>query len=152
MKIIKLKEAHPDMERFLTKHDPEIPGRIYNFDGFFFCQFDPNDQCVFLGTHEKEDNGEVRLDKLFICLVKTTVDTDPRPQLVLFLIDEDTNTITDAMRLEATVNNINIVKILLEKGMAEVVKRKLGYDIFSKYEPYGTLEQTAKYIENLKID
>lgn len=152
MKIIKLKEAHPDMERFLTKYDPEIPGRIYSVDGFFFCQFDPNDKCVFLGTHEKEDDGEVRLDKLFICLIKTTVDKDPRPQLVLFMVDEKTNTIIHAMRLEATVNNINIVKVLLEKGWNEALKRDIHYNIFSNSEPYGTLEQTAEYIEKLKID
>lgn len=92
----KLKDLHPDIERYL-KEDCYLPGEIYASNRFFYEVFEPNELCTPLSSCRNFGLKFVSA----IC----------RDQILMFLLDED-DTIYEAVRYDATPHNIQEVKYL----------------------------------------
>lgn len=95
-----LKQAHPDMERYLQE-DCYCPGEIYDTSGFFFQIFKADDTCEVFAKSEG-----------MTALVATSSMSDNcEPQAILFWHDEpgEPERIIAAQRVDATENNIGII-------------------------------------------
>lgn len=93
---MKLKELHKDIERYL-ENDCYCPHEIYSFDEFLYQTFSPEDECDLLGERSE----------LIICLEKKSSNNN---QVIVFFKGDDQNNIVDAVRFDATENNLKIVK------------------------------------------
>lgn len=107
---IKLKEAHKDIERYL-KFDCYCPNEIYDMSGFFYQLFDPNDNCYLLGV-SKGGNNKYFVDGYSGIYVIS------KDQIIEFSLKHETDKICDAVRIDATENNIKIFKEIIETGKA----------------------------------
>lgn len=90
-----------DMERFLEE-DCYYPGEIYDTTGFFYQVFSVDDECVLI-----ERSGGMTA-------VVVTSDAT-RPQAIIFWHDDDEKPgrIIDAQRVDATENNIGILRSIV---------------------------------------
>ena len=98
----RLREVHEDMSRYLA-NDCYCPGEIYGIDGFFFSVYHDDDECTVVEQTEG----------------MTVVVTDEnRPQAIIFWHDEpgELGRIIDAQRVDATENNIGILKTIANGG------------------------------------
>lgn len=91
-----------DMERFLTE-DCYCPGEIYDITGFFYQVFSVNDECVLI---EQSDR---------MTAVVATSKHKSRPQAIMFWHDDDETPgrIVAAQRVDATENNIGILRSIV---------------------------------------
>ena len=93
---MKIKDLHKDIERYL-KEDCYCPNEIYSFDGFFYQCFYAEDECILLGERKE----------FIICLEKKK---EKHNQVLLFWLNENGEKIIDAVRFDATENNLKIAK------------------------------------------
>lgn len=141
MKINKLKDIN-DMERYL-REDCYCPGEIYSFDGFFFQVFDKEDKCEYIGKRGKDcvlTNGNYEL----LCVIAQNKNDT---QLLMICIDEETQKIGDIVRVDATENNIKLVKEIIEKNQTD-----LKWDEYEKGSTAKGLKEIMKYADAILID
>ena len=124
-----------DMERFLAE-DCYCPGEIYDVTGFFCQVFSVDDECVLI----ERSSG--------MTAVVATSKHATKPQAIIFWHDdEDTpGRIIDAQRVDATDNNIGILRSIVNGEKPD--GRKLN-----EFEPGSmakSLEEIAR-ISNLII-
>lgn len=94
-----------DMERFLAE-DCYCPGEIYDTTGFFYQVFSVDDECALIAR----SGG--------MTAVVATSGCATRPQaIILWHDDEDApGRIIDAQRVDATENNIGILRSIVNGG------------------------------------
>ena len=99
--IMKLGDIH-DMERYLSE-DCYCPGEIYDISGFFYEIFKADDECVLIAESEG------------MTAVVATGKHESRPQAIMFWHDDDETPgrIVDAQRVDATENNIGILRSIV---------------------------------------
>lgn len=88
-----------DMDRFLEE-DCYCPGEIYDATGFFYLVFSADDECVLIERSEG------------MTAVVATSKQSTRPQAIIFWHDDKDapGRIIDAQRMDATENNIGILR------------------------------------------
>lgn len=133
---MKIKELHPDIERYLL-HDCYCPHEVYSRDGFFCTLFYEDQECEKIGDRYEEDYGVVA------CIAHPEGDKKYRPEVVLFNIDVENNKVIDALRFDATDNNIEVTKILIEKGTEAVNASGKKLD---EYEPGATAKSLKEML------
>ena len=124
-----LKELHPDISRYL-KEDCYCPNEIYDTSGFFCLLFPEDSTCELIAKGEN----------VFSCIASTerTLETDPKNlQIINFYIDKSNGTIDDAFRVDATENNIGVVKRLCAGNVRDD-------DRFDEYKPGSTKASLEK--------
>ncbi len=126
---MKLKEIL-NMEYYL-KNECYCPGEIYSADGFFYEIFKGENECIWLGECEIENNFLSKLP--FIAVVSESSNKDKQILLVMYECEE----IQDILRFDATENNIKLIK--------EVIKNNTTNLKFSEYEE-GKIEKSLKEI------
>ena len=115
---MRLGDVHSDMERYLAE-DCYCPNEIYGIDGFFYQLFPPETEVLAVETNDD---------------MSVVVDATPdvkRPQCIIFWHDDGTGRILNAQRVDATENNVGILR-----GIARGAKpdgRKLD-----EFEPGST--------------
>lgn len=116
-----------DMGRFLEE-DCYCPGEIYDATGFFYQVFSVDDECVPIA----------RSDGMTAIVVTSGCAT--RPQAIIFWHDDDDapGRIIDAQRVDATENNIGILRSIVNGERPD--GRKLD-----EFEPGST----AKSLEEI---
>ena len=140
---MKIKELHEDIERYL-KHDCYCPHEIYSFDGFCYQLFYEGQECEKLGEAHLEDTDCVA------CIAHPENNKEIKPQIVVFWLDGEK--CYDALRYDATDNNIELTKLFLEKGINHLKStgRKMN-----EYEPGSTaksLKQILSIADAIMID
>lgn len=133
---MKIKELHKDIERYL-QHDCYCPHEVYSFDGFGYQLFYEDQECEKIGEKYEGNFGVVA------CIAHPDNNEEYKPQVVLFTIEEDR--VVDALRYDATENNIEMTKIFIEKGNEGL--RASGKK-FDEYEP-GAMAKSLKEILSL---
>ena len=93
-----LKDVHPDMERYLA-NDCYCCNEIYDTSGFFFDLFFADTECEIV---TQTDDASV--------VIACGSHNPNSPQCIYFWHDDDTNHIVAAQRVDATPNNIGILK------------------------------------------
>lgn len=127
---MRLGEAHEDMGRFL-REDCYCPGEIYDLSGFFYRVYEVSDECRLIERSEDRT-----------AIVVTTVrggEEDPSPQAIMFWHDEGDGRIIDAQRVDATENNVEILRAIV-RG-----ERPDGREI-DGFEPGDTARQLRKVL------
>ena len=99
---MKIKDLHQDVERYLN-HDCYCPHEVYSFDGFGYRLFYEDQECEKLGENKNGNNSIIG------CVAYPNNDEKIKPQIVLFFIEDDK--CLDALRYDATENNIKITKV-----------------------------------------
>lgn len=140
---MKLKDI-PDMERYLA-NDCYCPGEIYDISGFFYLLFSPESSCKVI----EESDGMIAVVATSWDF-KNETDSENPPQAILFLRDDPDKTgkIIDAQRVDATENNIGILKTIVQG------KKPDGRKI-DEFEPGSTaksLEQIFSICDAVIVD
>ena len=120
-----------NMEDFL-ENDCYCPGEIYDSTGFFFQVFESTESCKLLikGTYKDEDVTAV------IC----------RNQILCFWIENNTK-ITNAVRFDATENNVSeIMQVLSGK------KTKITIDEFENGKTEADLNKIMSIADSIIVD
>lgn len=133
---MKIKELYKDIERYLL-HDCYCPHEVYSFDGFGYQLFYEDQECEKIGESFDGDHGVVA------CIAHPFNKEDNKPQVVLFTIED--KRVVDALRYDATDNNIEMTKIFLEKGNEGLKASGMKFD---EYEP-GAMAKSLKEILSL---
>ena len=95
---IELRDIHPDMERYL-KEDCYCPGEIYYPDGFSYRVYGVDENVSLIGRWR---------NFIYVLCTKKNVSGQ------IFVFEENEGKITDAYRIDATFNNFNYIKELIE--------------------------------------
>ncbi|MDD2470197.1 MAG: hypothetical protein PHI22_04645, partial [Bacilli bacterium] len=120
-----IKDLHKDIERYLL-NDCYCQHEIYSFDGFGYQLFYEDQECKKLGEIHVKDTD------LVCCTALPFNDVKNKPQVVIFFLDGDK--CVDALRYDATENNLSITKDILANG---INGRKFNFD---EYEPGATVK------------
>lgn len=121
---MQLKDIHPDMCRYLQE-DCYCPNEIYDKSGFFCMLFPAESVCEVI-AHKGRIISCIATDE------KTLDKAEPKNiQLLNFYLNEAKDRILDAFRLDATKNNIEVVKRLCQGNV------KSG-DKWDEYKPGTT--------------
>lgn len=125
-----------DMERYLA-YDCYCPGEIYDTTGFFYQVFSVDDECVLI---EQNDT---------MTAVVTNKD-ETRPQAIIFWHDDEDapGQIIDAQRVDATENNISILRDIVKGKNPD--GRKL--DEFKPGSMAKSLKQIAEICDLVMTD
>ena len=93
-----------DMERYLSE-DCYCPGEIYDISGFFFQVFKADDECVLIAESEG----------MTAVVAKSSMFDNLKPQAIIFWHDDDETPghIVAAQRVDATENNIGILRSIV---------------------------------------
>ena len=96
-----------DMERFLAE-DCYCPGEIYDTTGFFYQVFSADDECVLIAESEG----------MTAVVAKSGTFDNSKPQAIMFWHDDDDRPgrIIAAQRIDATENNIDILRTIVHGG------------------------------------
>lgn len=124
---MKIGDVHPDMERFLQE-DCYCPGEIYDVTGFFYEIFKADDECKVIEGNDK-----------MTAVVSTSSWKNSLPQAILFWHDDGTGKIIDAQRVDATENNIGILRTIVQGGKPD--GRKID-----EYKPGSTKKSLEKVL------
>ena len=118
-----------NMEEYL-QNNCYCPGEIYDSTGIFFQNFNANDSCKLL------IDGSYKNDRVVAVLCKT--------QILCFWIDG--KKITDAVRYDATENNISeIIMVLLGK------KQKITIDEFEEGTTQKSMDELLSIADAIMI-
>lgn len=128
---IKLGEVHADMGRYLQE-DCYCPGEIYGVDGFFFHVFTVDDECRLI--ERSEDRTAV------VATTQRGGEDLKRPQAIMFWHDEGDGRIIDAQRVDATENNVGILRSIVRGEKPD--GRKID-----EFEPGSLERQVAKVLD-----
>ena len=137
---MKIKELHKDVERYL-QFDCYCPNEIYSFDGFFYQCFYEDQECEKLG--EKQSDNSLIIG----CVAYPDNDKKCKPQVVLFLIKDDK--CVNALRYDATENNIKITKDILTNG---INGRQFNFDEYEKGSTAKELKEVLSFADAIIID
>ena len=135
-----IKELHKDIERYL-QHDCYCPHEIYSFDGFFYECFYEDQECEKLGERQI-DNGLT-----ISCVAYPFNDEKNKPEVVLFFIKDDK--CVNALRYDATENNIKITKDILING---INGRKFSFDEYEEDSTAKALKEVLSFADAIIID
>ena len=104
--IMKLGDIH-DMERYLSE-DCYCPGEIYDISGFFYEIFKADDECMLIAESEG----------MTVVVAKSSMFDNLKPQAIMFWHDDDDRPgrIIAAQRMDATENNIDILRTIVHGG------------------------------------
>ena len=102
-----LGEIHPDMERYLA-NDCYCPGEIYGIDGFFYMLYGIEDECRII---ERSDDMTA-----VIAFTSWHGKPDDKPQAIMFWHDDGSGRIVGAQRVDATENNVGILRSIVLGG------------------------------------
>lgn len=130
---MKIKELHKDIERYLL-NDCYCAHEVYSFDGFGYQLFYEDQECEKIGDKYEENSGVVA------CIAHPFNEESRKPQVVLFTVEDDK--VVDAIRFDATDNNIEMTKIFIEKGVEGI---KASGKKFDEFEP-GAMAKSLKDI------
>ena len=137
---MKIKELHKDVERYL-RYDCYCPHEIYSFDGFGYQLFYEDQECEKLGEKQTDN------DLIIGCVAHPYNDEKIRPQVVLFFIKDDK--CFDAIRYDATENNIQITKDILTNG---INGRKFHFDEYEKGSTAKQLKEILSFADAIMVD
>ena len=134
--IMKLGDIH-DMERYLAE-DCYCPGEIDDISGFFYEIFKADDECVLIAESEG----------MTAVVAKSSMFDNCKPQAIIFWHDDDDRPgiIIAAQRIDATENNIDILRTIVHGGKPD--GRKI--DEFKPGSTAKSLKEIAR-ISNLVI-
>ena len=118
------------MERYLQE-DCYCPGEIYSVDGFFFQVFTVDDECRLI--ERSEDMTAV------VATTQRGGEELSKPQAIMFWHDEGDGRIINAQRVDATENNVDIMRTIVQGG--EPDGRRLD-----EFEPGALAEQVGKVL------
>ena len=135
-----IKELHKDIERYL-QHDCYCPNEIYSFDGFGYQLFYENQECEKLGEKQTDDSLVIG------CVAYPFNDEKLRSQVVLFFIKDDK--CVDALRYDATENNIKITKDILTNG---INGRNFHFDEYKEGSTTKALKEILSIGDAIIID
>lgn len=94
---MKLSEVHEDMERYL-ENDCYCPNEIYDVSGFFYQLFPPETEVVLVIQNDRHT------------VVVDATEGVAKPQCLFFWHDDGSGRILDAQRVDATPNNVGILR------------------------------------------
>ena len=140
---MKIKELHKDIERYLL-HDCYCPHEVYSFDGFGYQLFYEDQECEKIGDNFEGNNGVVA------CIAHPFNEEGPHPQVVLFTIEDDK--VVDALRYDATENNIKMTKIFIEKGNEGLKASGMKFDEYNQGSTAKSLKQLLSIADAVMID
>ena len=135
-----IKDLHKDIERYL-QHDCHCPNEIYTVGGFFYQSFYEDQECEKLG--EKQIDNE----SIIGCVAYPNNDKQYKPQIVLFFIKDDK--CVDALRYDATENNIKITKDILTNG---INGRRFAFDEYEKDSTAKALKEVLSFADAIMIE
>lgn len=135
--MLKIKELHKDIERYL-QNDCYCPNEIYSFDGFFYVLYYEEQECEYLGSN----------DNLVGCIAHPFNDEKRKPEVVLFFINKD-DKCYDAIRYDATENNLKITKDILANG---IQGRKFKFDEYEKNSTAKSLKEVLSMYTTIMIN
>ena len=136
---MKIKELHKDVERYLQQ-DCYCPNEVYSSDGFFYQLFYEDQECEKIG-----ENAEY-----ICCVAHPEGDESVEAQLVFFYIDGDK--CYDSIRYDATQNNIEMAKMLFEKGFDALKASGRKFDEYKKGETAKSLKEILSIADAVMID
>ena len=137
---MKIKDLHQDVERYLN-NDCYCPHEVYSFDGFGYQLFYENQECEKLGENKNGNNLVIG------CVAYPGNDEKIKPQIVLFFIEDDK--CLDALRYDATENNIKITKDILTNG---INGRKFSFDEYEKGSTAKALKEVLSFADAIMIE
>lgn len=140
---MKIKELHPDIERYLL-HDCYCPHEVYSFDGFGYQLFYEDQECEKLGEAHLADIECVA------CVANPFNEEGKEPQVVVFWLEGDK--CYDALRYDATENNIEMTKIFLEKGITYLKSTGRKFDEFRPGSTAKSLKEILSIADAVIID
>ncbi len=139
---MKIKDLHKDVERYLL-HDCYCPHEVYSFDGFGYQLFYEDQECEKIGDKFEGNHGVVA------CIAHPEGKEEVRPQVVLFTIEDDK--VVDALRFDATENNIEMTKIFIEKGNEGLKASGMKFNEYNPGETAKSLKQILSLSNGLVI-
>ena len=137
---MKIKDLHQDVERYLN-HDCYCPHEVYSFDGFGYQLFYEDQECEKLGENKNDNNLVIG------CVAYPGNDEKIKPQIVLFFVEDDK--CVDALRYDATENNIKITKDILTNG---INGRNFSFDEYEKGSTAKALKEVLSFADAIMID
>ena len=140
---MKIKELHKDVERYLL-HDCYCPHEVYSFDGFFYNLFYEDQECEKIGEKFEDNRGVVG------CIAHPDNKEEIKPQVVLFIIEDDK--VADAIRFDATDNNVELAKIFIEKGNEGLKASGKKFDEYKKGSTAKSLKEILSIADAVMID
>ena len=141
---MKIKELHPDIERYL-QHDCYCTHEIYSFDGFGYQLFYEDQECEKLGESHIENDTDC-----VACIAHPFNEDDKEAQVVVFWLDGAK--CYDALRYDATENNIEMTKIFLEKGIKFLKTTGKKFDEYRPGETAKSLKEILSIADAIMID
>lgn len=134
----RLGDIHPDMERYLQE-DCYCPGEIYGPDGFFFMVYTVEDMCAVIDSSD---------DMTGVVATTSMGEESDAPQAIIFWHDEGDGRIIAAQRVDATENNVGIVRSVVQGEKPD--GRKL--DEFNPGETRKSLEEVMGFADLVIVD
>lgn len=104
---MKIKDVHPDMERYL-QDDCYCPYEVYEPTGFFFDLFYPDYECLCVK----------QTDDVSIVIANGLHDKDKKRPQCLY-VQHNGSKVFDITRVDATDNNIDLLKSLADGDSCE---------------------------------
>lgn len=104
---MKIKDVHPDMERYLQE-DCYCPYEVYDPTGFFFDLFYPDYECLCVK----------KADRASVVIAHGNLDEHKKRPQCLF-IQHRGGKVIDVTRVDATDNNIDLLKRLADGESCE---------------------------------
>ena len=130
-----------DMEYYL-QNECYCPGEIYSFDGFFYQIFDKEDECEYIGEVGKEC-VLTNFDYSLIAVVCQQADKKPK----LLMICHKDNKIGDIVRVDATENNIKLIKEIIKNN-----KSNLKWNEYEEGSTAKALKEVMSIADAIMID
>ena len=133
---MKLMNVHKDVKDYLETRC-YCPYEIYDETGLFYRMFYPEQECEIVGM----------CDDMFAVTAKPFKDASNPDEVILFYLKEgDPSKITDAVRYDATENNLEITRLLIEgTTVSELKDRGMLLD---EYNP-GSMEKNLKQVYDM---
>lgn len=128
-----------DMEEYLENRC-YCPGEIYSGDGFFFQIFKSDSDCKIIGERNDDKYN-------FIAVISTPSGENQKAQILIIWRNKELTMIEDAIRYDATENNIKLVK--------EIIAGKKDKGDFDEYEKGSTakaLKEVFSIADAIMID
>lgn len=137
---MKLKDLK-DVSRYLQE-DCYCPNEIYSFDGFFFQLFSEDTEIEMIGErNEKAVN--VNADSFKCCFARQNEESD----MQILIIFYESEKVVDILRVDATENNIRLVKELLKDGNS-----KLKFNVYENNHDKEALAEIMAISDAVIVD
>lgn len=133
---MEIRDLHKDIERYLL-NDCYCQHEVYSFDGFYCQLFYEDQQCEKIGE----------TTNLLACVAHPSNDFKAKPQIVLFFLDGDK--CVDALRYDATENNLSITKDILTNG---IKGRKFNFDEYVAGSTAKSIKEILSIADAIMFD